>query len=132
MSVAAVKIIDEFGWSEGDKGLLLSSFYWGYATGQLPASYIAARVGAKWTFGFSILVPSILSIITPWAVRESLALALFIRALLGLATAGCFPSCYHFYPEWVPLDEKTIMITIVGSGMYLGEIVSFSISGWLA
>jgi hypothetical protein len=45
---------------------------------------------------------------------------------------GTFPSAFHFYPEWIPIDDKTIMITFVGSGMYLGEIVSFSISGWLA
>jgi ACS family sodium-dependent inorganic phosphate cotransporter-like MFS transporter 6/7/8 len=46
--------------------------------------------------------------------------------------AGTFPSAFHFYPEWIPLAEKTIMITAVGSGMYLGEIFAFSVSGYLA
>lgn len=38
LSVAASDIVDSQGWSEGQKGLLLSSFYWGYALGQIPAS----------------------------------------------------------------------------------------------
>ena len=41
MSVAAPKMRDDLGWSDSQKGLVLSSFYWGYAAGQIPASYIA-------------------------------------------------------------------------------------------
>lgn len=38
LSVAASDIVDSQGWSESQKGLLLSSFYWGYSLGQIPAS----------------------------------------------------------------------------------------------
>lgn len=30
----------------GDKGLMLSAFFWGYAVGQLPSSYLASVLGA--------------------------------------------------------------------------------------
>lgn len=47
MSVAASKMKEEFGWSEVEKGFVLSSFYWGYTVGQIPASWIA-KVTGEW------------------------------------------------------------------------------------
>lgn len=41
MSVAAPKMTDELNWTEAQKGYVLSAFYWGYALGQLPASFVA-------------------------------------------------------------------------------------------
>lgn len=51
ISVAAQDMRDELHWTESQKGFVLSSFYWGYAVGQIPASRVAQRYGAKWTFG---------------------------------------------------------------------------------
>lgn len=132
MSVAVVKISDELDWSEGEKGLMLSAFFWGYSLGQLPSSYLASIFGAKWMFGLSILASSVLSLVTPVAILNyGLAAGLAVRALLGLGASATFPSAFYFYPEWLPVEQRTLMITIVGSGMYLGEIVGFSLSGFL-
>jgi ACS family sodium-dependent inorganic phosphate cotransporter-like MFS transporter 5 len=133
MSVAVVKIADELDWSEGDKGFMLSAFFWGYALGQLPSSYLASVIGAKWMFAISILTSSLLSIATPAAIlsKYGLTAGLAVRALLGLGASGTFPSAFYFYPEWIPLAEKTTLITTLGSGMYLGEIIGFSVSGFL-
>ena len=40
MSVAVQDMKDELGWSEVEKGYVLSSFYVGYCLGQIPASYL--------------------------------------------------------------------------------------------
>ena len=100
------------------EGLVLSAFFWGYALGQLPASFVADRIGSKATFGFAILAPSLLTLLVPIASKASFSAALCIRALIGLAAAGTFPSCYHFYPRWVPIMERTKLIAYVCSGMY--------------
>lgn len=42
-----------------------------------------------------------------------------------------FPAVYHFFPIWIPLSEKTFLIPCTVSGMYFGEIIGFSLSGWL-
>ncbi|CAM9221759.1 unnamed protein product, partial [Ectocarpus fasciculatus] len=39
-----------------------------------------------------------------------------------------FPSCYYFYKSWIPVSEKTVMVSTILSG---GEILSFSICGSL-
>lgn len=129
MSVAAPKMKIDLGWSESEKGYVLSSFYWGYALGQLPASRLAQIYGAKHIFGLSVLIPSILTLIVPVACKESFPFALFIRGILGFFESASFPCLYHFFPNWIPISEKTIMIATVYSGMYIGEIIGFSLSG---
>lgn len=132
MSVAAQKMRDELGWSESQKGLILSAFYWGYSVGQIPASFIIQRYGAKWIFGLSVTIPSFLTMLVPVASRRSFGLALFIRCIIGLFESATFPAVFHFFPIWVPMQEKTIMIPAIVSGMYMGNIIGFSISGILA
>lgn len=119
MSVAAVQMKDELGWTETQKGLALSAFYWGYSVGQIPASYIARLYGAKWLFAFSVLIPSALTLCVPAACKSSFGLALFVRCILGFFESSCFPSVFHFYPSWVPLAEKTLMLAVINSGMYI-------------
>ena len=131
MSVAVEKISDDIGWSDSEKGLALSSFYWGYALGQIPGGRLANRHGAKKIFGLSILVPSILTLFVPIACRTHFALVLLLRALIGLTEAASFPCLYHFFSKWVAPKEKTLMVSSTVSGMYMGEIVGFSLSGIL-
>ena len=122
MSVAAQRMRDELKWSETQKGLILSSFYWGYAAGQIPASKFAQIYGAKWLFGASILVSSLLTLLVPSACRHSFYLALIIRALIGFAQSAAFPACYYFFPQWVPNRDKTIMIATFMSVIYVVNI----------
>lgn len=122
---------DELNWSEKEKGYVLSSFYWGYACGQLPSSLFAQRFGAKHIFGLSVLVPSVLTLLVPLACKSSFAGALLLRALIGFSESASFPCLFHFFPHWVPGAEKTSMITTALAGMYIGEIIGFSLSGVL-
>ena len=45
MSVAVEDLSEELGWSSSEEGLMLSSFYWGYTLGQIPAGRLAHRHG---------------------------------------------------------------------------------------
>jgi MFS family permease len=99
--------------------------------GQIPASRLIQHFGAKWIFGLSILIPSVLTLFVPAASRHSFGLALFIRCIIGFFESASFPAVYHFFPIWVPIKEKTLMIPSIVSGMYMGEIIGFSIAGVL-
>jgi len=65
------------------------------------------------------------------ACRSSFAVALILRCIIGFTESASFPAVYHFFPIWVPLEEKTLMIPFIASGMYMGEIVGFPMSGVL-
>lgn len=83
-------------------------------------------------FGLSVAVPSLLTCLVPLACRHSIGMALFIRVLIGFFESATFPCVFHFFPVWVPITEKTFMIPFIVSGMYVGEIIGFSLSGALA
>lgn len=156
MSVAAPKMRDDLGWTEYEKGLVLvslsshshnvsrvsfclspclftkqSAFYWGYSIGQIPASHLVQQYGGKWIFGLSILCPSLLTFLVPLAAHSSLPLLLFLRALIGFFESATYPAIFYYFPLWVPTEEKTLMIPAIVSGMYIGEIIGFSLSGYL-
>jgi MFS family permease len=76
--------MDDLGWSQSQKGTVLSAFFWGYSLGQVPASRLAQIYGAKTTFGLAIFIPSILTLLVPWACRHSFEATLVIRVLIGL------------------------------------------------
>jgi sugar phosphate permease len=104
MSVAAPAMMEDLGWSEAEKGFVLSAFYWGYTLGQIPASYYAQAYGCKTLFGLSILIPSVLTILVPFACRYHYALALVVRMTIGFFESASFPAIYHFFPHWIPVS----------------------------
>jgi MFS family permease len=53
---------------------------------------------------------------------------LFMRCLIGIFESLAFPAIFQFIPIWIPLEEKTLMVPFIYSGMYVGTIVSFSVS----
>jgi len=119
MSIGVQDMRDELNWSESEKGYVLSAFYWGYAIGAIPASGIAQKYGAKLVFGLSILIPSLLTLLVPVACRTSLYLALICRSVLGLFESATFPALFQFYPLWIPLEEKQLIIAVINSGVYI-------------
>lgn len=120
MSVAVSEIAEDRNWSDSDKGLALSAFYWGYALGQIPGGRLANRYGAKNIFGLSVFIPSVLTLLVPIAIRTHFGLVLLLRALIGLTEAASFPCMYHFFGNWVAPREKTAMVSCTTAGMYLG------------
>lgn len=119
ISVAVIGMEDSFNYSEEQTGLILSSFYWGYATGQLPVGWLIQQHGAKLILGCSIFIPAVLTLLIPTVSELSFPLLLFVCALRGLFASGTFPGCYYFFSHWVPKHEKTKMVTTVMGGMYL-------------
>ena len=103
----------------------------GYALGQIPAGRMAHRYGAKRVFATSIIVPAILTLLMPIACETHFILALALRALIGLFASGNFPSIYTYFYIWIAPKEKTSAVACTVSGMYMGEIVGFSLSGYL-
>ncbi len=72
-----------------------------------------------------------LTLFVPLAAHNSFGMAVFIRVLIGLCASGTFPALFNFVRNWIPNDERTLMIPVIYTGIYIGEIVSFPICGLL-
>lgn len=63
------KAHDRFDWSEEMQGIILSSFYWGYALSHFPGGFLVQKYGGKYVLAFSILFSGILSCAVPVCVQ---------------------------------------------------------------
>ena len=68
----------------GFEGTILGSFFYGYIFTQLPGGWLATYLGGKWVFGIGILITSLLTIITPFAARQSVYLLVAVRIVEGI------------------------------------------------
>lgn len=74
----------EFDWDSKMKGLLLSSFFYGYIITQIPGGWLAARVGGNRVFGIGIAVTAFLTLLTPLLTNVSVYLLLAVRIVEGI------------------------------------------------
>ena len=77
-------------------GIVLGSFYYGYAFLQIPGGYLALKLGGTRIFGYAIFLASMLTLLTPVATRYSVYGLIAVRAGEGLMLV-CHE--YYFYCE---------------------------------
>lgn len=133
MSVAVVDMADDFDWSDGQKGLVLSMFYVGYAVGQVPSSLfcLANTRHLRKIYAMSIVLPSLCTLVTP-LFAEDFGVLLMLRILTGLGESATFPATFQFYIMLgTNAERRTKMVSTIMSGAYVGTIVGFLFSGLL-
>jgi MFS transporter, ACS family, solute carrier family 17 (sodium-dependent inorganic phosphate cotransporter), other len=65
MSVALIPMANELGWSTAQRGFVSAAFFWGYAATQIPAGYIATKIGGAKVLLLGVLVWSIGAALPP-------------------------------------------------------------------
>ena len=121
-----------FDWNSKQKGLVLSSFFYGYICTQFVGGYLASKIGGNIVFAAGIGVTALLTLITPLAANTSLYLLLVIRIIEGIFEGLTFPCMYDMWSKWAPPLERSRMAGFAMAGSYVGTVVSMSVSGLLA
>jgi len=121
LSVAIIPICKEFNWGESKKGMILSSFFWGYIIPQMPSSWLATKFGAKPVLGVGLLFASLFTIVTPF-VANNFKLLLLVRVLTGLSEAVTYPTLTVMVSNWIPTPERSRSIGLIWGGSYIGTI----------
>ncbi|GFO01841.1 vesicular glutamate transporter 2 [Plakobranchus ocellatus] len=121
----------EFDWDESTQGIVLGSFFYGYITTQIPGGWLASKIGGKKLFGYGVLCTSVLTLITPVAVRYSVYLFIAVRVLEGIGEGVTFPAMHAMWGEWAPVWERSKLAAFTYAGAQLGTVFSLPISGVL-
>ena len=103
----------EFAWDKRQQGLLLGSYYWSYTAAQMPAAWLAKRLGFRLVFGACMLVSGLLTALFPLMARAGLSLAITARVLIGLTHAVAFPAMTGAWGAWAPPLEITKSVSHV-------------------
>ncbi len=131
IAVAALAMQTEFHWTQTVKGLVLSSFFVGYLLLQVGAGALARRYGGKRVLAVAVAGWSAFTLLTPLAASLSVFVLVAARIGLGLGEAAVMPATYELFSRWVPPAERGRSIGRLLSGIPLGQIIGFLLTGWL-
>src|SRR5689334_17454989 len=131
ISVAAIPMQTQFGWSETTKGWVLSSFFVGYLAFMAASGALANRYGGKIVLGAAVLWWSVFTALTPPAAMISLPMLIAARIALGLGEAAVFPASVNMVARWVPAAYHTRAVALFTSSLSIGTMISLPVTGWL-
>lgn len=131
LSVSAVAMKDQFGWSQTEKGLILSAFFAGYLSCMFLAGILASRFGGRRVAGVGVIIWSLFTLLTPLAASFGVPALIAARFGLGMGEAALFPAVYQLFGRWIPLSERARASGFFTSGVAVGSIIGLTASGWL-
>lgn len=131
ISVAAVTMKEQLGWSQTEKGLVLSSFFVGYLLFMLASGWLATRYGGKRVLGIAVFAWSVFTLLTPPAAALSLTALIAVRIAMGIGEAAVFPGAYEMFGRWIPPTELTRSVARLLSGIPVGTVVGLIATGWI-
>ena len=132
ISVAIIPMAEQFGWTDTQRGLVLSSFFVGYLVTQVAGGSLAAKFGGKAVLGFGVLWWSLFTLLTPLSAAASFPVLIAARILMGLGEGVAFPATYHLLGRWVPLKERTRAAAFNLSGIPLGTLFAVTSTPFIA
>ncbi|MFJ8244363.1 MFS transporter [Peribacillus asahii] len=122
MNVGIVEIAKDFNLSPSVMGVVLSSFFAGYALMQLPGGWLADKFGSRKVITIAIVFWSIFTVLTGMA--WSLMSMIMIRFMFGLGE-GAYPAASSkAIADVFPKAERTSAQTIMMSSNSLGGVIA--------
>ena len=131
ISIAIIPMAEDNGWSPTVQGAVMSAFFLGYVTLQIPAGYLSDRFGGKWVLGLGVLFWSLFTLLTPASAALGITVLLACRFLMGVAEAVAWPSIYSLYSRWVHPDRRASAVGLMNSGISGGSVIALICTPWL-
>jgi len=119
--IAQPYIRQELGLSKADFSYAVSSFFWFYAIGQMPAGWLSDSFGPRLLLTSYILVWSFFAATV--GLAGSLVMLCLARAAFGLGQAGAFPTASAVVGRWMPAEQRGKASGFVALGGRIGGAV---------
>lgn len=129
MSVAVIPMAKELGWSALNRGLVSSSFFWGYTLTQLPGGYIATKIGGAKVLAAGVALWSLATLIAPPAAHMGLLPLCASRVLVGLGEGVAPSAATTVLARLMPPNERSRAVSMVWGGLDVGSAVGLLLSG---
>ncbi len=129
LSIAAPYVAKELLLSPAQVGVLLSSFFWSYASFMILAGWLADTFGARWVLGIGFLIWSIATLATGFATSFTMLLA--FRLVLGMGESVAFPSYSRIIASQFPSHQRGVPNSLIDAGSKLGPALGMLVGGLL-
>ncbi len=124
ISVAGVQMRQEYAIAQIHLGWIFSAFLIGYAAFQVPAGWLAARIGPRRLLTFALIWWGVFSVATAWVQpggAHAITLLILVRFGLGIGEAAVYPSGNQFVSRWVPSQERGRANGLIFAGVGAGS-----------
>lgn len=124
ISVAGVQMRQDYAIDQIRLGWVFSAFLIGYAAFQVPAGWLAARIGPRRLLTIALLWWGVFSVATAWVPTGSahaITLLILVRFGLGIGEAAVYPSGNQFVSRWVPAQERGKANGLIFAGVGAGS-----------
>jgi MFS family permease len=133
LSIAWVLDSDSFKYdftlTEGQRTLIVSSFFWAYALAQVPAGWLAERFGKRTLMALMILAWSAFTALFSFA--DGILLLVVARVGIGLAQAGAYPISSSLLARWAHPQFRAMASSIVSLGGRMGLVLAPIITAYV-
>ncbi|XP_066992481.2 sialin [Anabrus simplex] len=131
-SIAPVEELEQtrYEWDEYLQNMILGSFFWGYICTELPGGRLAEIVGGRRVFGYSMLVASIVTLLTPLAANLHYVAVIILRVVLGFMLGATWPAMHPMTAQWIPPMERSKFIANMMASS-LGAAITMPVCGFL-
>ncbi|XP_046681260.1 putative inorganic phosphate cotransporter [Homalodisca vitripennis] len=120
-------------WDIAQKGVILSSMFWGYVILQIPAGHLSRIIGSKTMLFWSMVFCSIVTIFTPFiSLNCDWLVFCFSRFLQGLGQGFFFPCLNTHISKWATSQERNRVVGFVYVGGQVGATLTMFVAGYLA
>jgi ACS family D-galactonate transporter-like MFS transporter len=118
LSIAGPLLKDELHLSASQLGVLLSSFFWTYASLQLFSGWLVDRLNVNWVFAAGFFLWSVATIGV--GLVHGFFLLLVLRLLLGIGESVAYPSYSKIIALHYREAHRGVANSIVSAGLALG------------
>jgi ACS family hexuronate transporter-like MFS transporter len=130
LSIAILKIQEEFKISDVQYGLINTSFLISYAIMFTLGGWLIDRIGGKMGLALSVGLWSVANSLH--AVMTSFSQLLAFRFLLGMGEGGGFPGAAWTVYRWFDKKERALANGIAIGGAAIGGVVAPPLTVWLS
>jgi len=105
-----------------------SAFFWGYALTQVPAGYLASKLGGARVLSAGVALWSLGTLLAPPAAAVALPMLCASRLLVGLGEGVAPSAATALLVQFVPARERARAVSLVWGGLDLGSVVGLLIA----
>lgn len=123
LSIAGPDISREFGLSNVRLGWVMSAFLIGYAASQVPAGWVAVRLGPRRALTLGVVLWGAFTLgtaLVPAGMRGALVTLIAVRCALGVGEAIIYPASNQFVARWIPERERGTVNGAIFAGVGAG------------
>jgi MFS family permease len=127
LSVSATMISSDLGLRPKQMGLLLSAFFWSYASFQLVAGWLVDRFPIKWVYAGGFFFWSVATAAV--GLVYSFPALLIARLVLGIGESVAYPASSKVIVRYFPEERRGLPNSLVDAGSKLGPAISTLVGG---